>query len=111
GFPGEGSYTTYCATCHGLDRKGSLSQGISDLTTLGSRLSREQVVQTITQGRGMMPSFSFLPERTRRELVDYLLGDDAERSSNRPVVHDDHYQAPVAGATGYYDVPYVSGGE
>jgi menaquinol-cytochrome c reductase cytochrome b/c subunit len=45
-----------CVTCHAADLKGNPPQ-IPALTGVGDRLSKEELVETVTNGRGGMPSF------------------------------------------------------
>ncbi|GAA0499013.1 hypothetical protein GCM10008986_27670 [Salinibacillus aidingensis] len=49
-----------CATCHGGDLSG---QGnAADLTTIGSRLSKEEIVDVIQNGKGGMPPVNISEE-------------------------------------------------
>ncbi len=51
-------YSQKCALCHGKDGKGTPTgkkMGSKDLTTL--KLSQEQVVNDIANGKGKMPAF------------------------------------------------------
>ena len=72
---GRAVYTTFCATCHGPDRRGK--DRAPSLVGVGARLSPEQLQQVIERGRGFMPSFANLPEREKRAVIAYLLGQRA----------------------------------
>ncbi|GAB7387540.1 menaquinol-cytochrome c reductase cytochrome b/c subunit [Bacillaceae bacterium] len=61
-----------CQGCHGVDMKG---QAGPDLTTVGARLSAEQIKEIIVNGKGTMPGGMF--NGTEEELdtfVKYLAG-------------------------------------
>ena len=70
---GRNTYTLYCAGCHGVDQSGNPSQNIPALTGLAARQPRQDVRTRITEGRGAMPGFGFLPVAQRDELADFLL--------------------------------------
>jgi quinoprotein glucose dehydrogenase len=112
---GRNTYTLYCAGCHGIDRAGNLTQNIPALNDLGSRLPRADVLARITDGRGSMPGFNFLPAAQREELADFILdiskarqakagGTAAKASLNTASPSD----APTAPS--YFDVPFVRAG-
>ena len=81
--PGERHYITRCAACHGLDLAGDPGSGFPSLVDIRSRLTREAVMQVVTQGGGRMPAFDGLSEEQRQAIVGYLLGEAV------PVAHDD----------------------
>lgn len=66
-------YTQLCMSCHGLNREGNAAANIPRLTELGTRLKRADIEAMIRGGKGMMPSFNFLPEKARNALVSYLI--------------------------------------
>lgn len=70
---GGGSYTLYCAGCHGADRQGNPLQGIPALTHLDQRMKRDEVLAILEKGRGVMPTFEFPLPSVRSSLTDYLL--------------------------------------
>ncbi|CAN5625055.1 hypothetical protein BH09BAC4_BH09BAC4_29390 [soil metagenome] len=65
-------YSLRCASCHGADRKGNHDGTYPSLLNLEARLSTDAVQQILMKGRGMMPSFSHLPEAERKAIVDFL---------------------------------------
>lgn len=80
---GEEVYLQYCAACHGRDREGSQNQGTTvpglSLPALNERkLDEENIRQVIVKGAGIMPPFSFLPEKDQQDVVDYLIKDGAQ---------------------------------
>lgn len=50
----EKLYTQSCSQCHGTDLKG-VNPNFPDLTTIGSKLSKEEIEKTILEGKGVMP--------------------------------------------------------
>ncbi|SFC28814.1 outer membrane protein assembly factor BamB family protein [Spirosoma endophyticum] len=65
-------YSLRCSSCHGTDRKGNHDGSYPSLLGLAARLSTDAVQQVLLKGRGMMPSFSHLPEAERKAIVDFL---------------------------------------
>jgi quinoprotein glucose dehydrogenase len=100
------TYGLYCAGCHQLDRSGNTSQGIPSITALGNRMSRAEVLARVTEGRGAMPAFSFLPAQTRAQLVEFLLSDDQAPVAKSPATKGGRPVEPGS----YYDVPFVRAG-
>lgn len=104
---GRDNYTLYCATCHGSDREGDALQGIPALADLEKRMERPEVLARITEGRGGMPSFGFLPAPARDALADFLLGLDRRPAGNDP---PPPIVAPGTHLHAYHDVPFVKTG-
>ena len=48
----ENSYKQSCAACHGVDLKGAVGP---DLTKIGSKMSKDQILAQINNGKGAMP--------------------------------------------------------
>ena len=71
---GELLYRTQCASCHGLDRKGTPSSGFPALHDVATRLDQGEVAQVVQGGRGRMPAFDHMPDNQREAVVDYLFG-------------------------------------
>jgi quinoprotein glucose dehydrogenase len=67
---GEAIYLKNCASCHGVDRQGVESMpALNDLT---QRLSRNEMVDIISNGNGMMPAFSQVLQQSQEELLAFL---------------------------------------
>lgn len=79
---GEQVYLQNCVGCHGLDRAGNPAANIASLVDVGKRLSRDETVDIIINGRGMMPPWGFLPREKIEQVADWLL---AEGGSAAPV--------------------------
>jgi len=81
GVPGENVYRQYCASCHGVDRRGSAQQASPSLINLSKRLSKEDVRQVLEKGKGFMPSYGFLSSTQKRDLINYLFDESAATDS------------------------------
>jgi quinoprotein glucose dehydrogenase len=97
---GVAVYTSNCANCHGLDRKGN-GGAFPNLTNLKNRLSAEQVGTLLKSGRGAMPGFGHLSEENRRALVNYLLDIAPEPADEKREVTGQSEQKPPYVMTGY----------
>jgi quinoprotein glucose dehydrogenase len=74
--PGEKTYTTYCATCHGPQQKGNAKSGYPSLVDIGARRDRAFVSQLVASGKGMMPGFPMLTAAEKQSLISFLFGDE-----------------------------------
>jgi len=97
-------YAQLCMSCHGANREGNAAANIPKLTELSPRLSVEETLAIIRDGKGVMPSFRFMPEAARNALVDHLLRPDAP-GAPRAVEH-----AGVMESTAGNRRPYVTTG-
>ena len=78
---GRNSYTRFCASCHGVDRKGGSFMGeIPSLEEVEAKLNLQEIVQIVQNGKGVMPAFSWMKEERIAEITRYLFASDAERS-------------------------------
>jgi quinoprotein glucose dehydrogenase len=66
-------YEQQCGSCHGADRQGNHDGSYPSLLGIGQKLSRETIETILMKGRGMMPSFSHLPDSERQTIIDFLL--------------------------------------
>jgi quinoprotein glucose dehydrogenase len=71
---GEQVFLQNCTGCHGPERKGNPAANIPSLVEVKKRLTRDQALEVITKGRGVMPSWGFLSEAQRDAAVDFLFG-------------------------------------
>ena len=72
---GQQVFLQNCTGCHGADRKGNAAANIPSLLEIKQRLTREQILEVITKGRAVMPSWGFLAEQQRKAVVDFLTGE------------------------------------
>ena len=80
---GEQIFLQNCAGCHGADRAGNAAANIPSLLDLPNRLSRDQALEVVTKGRGVMPPWGFLAPEMREAVVDYLLGTEGRTGAER----------------------------
>ena len=78
---GKNLYQTYCASCHGRDRKG-IQPEYPSLIGIKNRLSEEAVVKRIENGNGKMPGFKTVLNGDERAVVAYLFEDKKKYSPN-----------------------------
>jgi len=79
---GADVYSTYCANCHGADRRGR--DRAPSLVDVARHLPRDRAEATLEYGRGFMPSFGRLPDAERSAVLRYL---------GYPVTRDPHRAA------------------
>lgn len=99
-------YTQLCMSCHGANREGNAAANIPKLIDVGSRLTRDQVMALVRGGKGMMPSFNFLPDASKQALVDYLM--DPARFEQQATTRVEH--AGVVETAPANAAPYVTTG-
>lgn len=79
GSPGRRTYMSQCAVCHGDRRQGSTE--FPTLLGITHKLTSEQIIATIRDGKGRMPA---MPEEseTQKNLLDYLATEKDSPSNN-----------------------------
>lgn len=70
-------YQTNCAACHGADKMGNHDGSYPSLANIGKRMTNAQINTVLQSGRGMMPSFSHIPEAERQAIVAFLSGKES----------------------------------
>jgi quinoprotein glucose dehydrogenase len=80
-----GVYNSKCATCHREDRKGSPSA--PSLIDIGTRRTRDEIIEVVRQGTGRMPGFPDLGAKNITDVTDYLL--TGKDKSDDPAVRAD----------------------
>ncbi|RKQ37811.1 cytochrome c550 [Oceanobacillus halophilus] len=66
----EAIFSANCSSCHGADLSGGMGP---DLTTIGSKLSAEDITQIIQNGQGQMPAVQMASEEA--ELLSEWLSE------------------------------------
>jgi glucose dehydrogenase len=79
GSPGETAYQSQCAVCHGVDRAGS-PPAFPSLIGIDGRLTDQQIIDVIHQGKGRMPSLPNLRPDQLSALLHYLSVGDPSAS-------------------------------
>lgn len=81
---GNTLYAKNCASCHGLDRKGSGTE-FPNITNIGERFQKEQVAEILKLGVGRMPSFQYLSPKERAGIVEFLFNPNSGGSKSKVV--------------------------
>jgi len=68
---GAAVYANNCSLCHGINREGK-APVIPNLIDISSRLSDEQLLQTVKYGKGVMPAFGSMPADQSSDLLRFL---------------------------------------
>ena len=68
---GKDIYRLNCAGCHGMDRSG-YSDIYPSLINIQDRLSKEEVLNQINNGKGQMPPFPHLLPEEKNALIAFL---------------------------------------
>jgi quinoprotein glucose dehydrogenase len=78
---GQQVYLQNCTGCHGADRRGNAAANIPSLVDLNKRRTRAQVLEVVTKGRAVMPSWAFLGDTQRDAVVSYIYGEAEARQA------------------------------
>lgn len=65
-------YEASCIYCHASDLRGHVGES-SNLQTVGARRTKEEIIDTIRNGKGQMPAQSRLSEEEIERLADWLI--------------------------------------
>lgn len=80
---GERTYREQCMGCHGADLQG-VPPAIPSLVDVAQRLSAEEMVDVIQNGRGIMPGFPLLGAATATNIVSFITsGEDSVEPGRR----------------------------
>jgi quinoprotein glucose dehydrogenase len=107
---GQQVFMQNCVGCHGVDRKGNAAASIPSLLDLSQRLTREQALEVITKGRGVMPPWGFLTEVQRKAVVAHLFGETAKSEPENRAAEAWVTWMPDKNATGAAPPPYTHTG-
>lgn len=100
---GKELYTQLCMSCHGVKGEGNAAQNIPTLAGVGARLKPADIVALLRTGKGVMPSFIFLPEAAKQSLARHVIAPD---EAEKPRVRAEAPRPSAAMAR----VPYVTTG-
>ena len=94
-------YRTYCANCHGADKKGT---GVGpDLTSRVKQYRNAQIANIIKMGAPPMPSFKFLSEEQIAAIVAYVKDTVAQQSFETAAIPDNNEPYGFNGYSFYLD--------
>jgi quinoprotein glucose dehydrogenase len=101
---GEAIYKQICAVCHGANRSGDPARAFPSLEKIGEKMKKADIIQHVTTGKGMMPSFAFLSAAQREAVAGYLLGEtsaSADRAAPAAAPEGDALGREPYSTTGY----------
>jgi quinoprotein glucose dehydrogenase len=81
---GKAIFTTFCAACHGADKKGDASLGYPSLADIKTRLTADQVLAKIKAGGGKMPAFEPIIKGEEDAIIAFLFDDQSATAARRP---------------------------
>ncbi|MBK7869328.1 MAG: PQQ-binding-like beta-propeller repeat protein [Saprospiraceae bacterium] len=69
---GKNIYQTQCMNCHGKDLKGASIFKVPNLEGVKDRYPKEEIVKLVKNGKGVMPSFTFLSDEEIESVVAFI---------------------------------------
>ena len=100
GVAGERLFKQNCMSCHGADRKGS--GNYPSILDVNKKLNKDQLIQFISAGRGMMPAFTFLKPEDKDALASFILNIKADQKKS--------YHQDLTALEKFRQVPYSISG-
>jgi quinoprotein glucose dehydrogenase len=98
---GRSQYLARCSNCHGNNREGNVGP---NLTNVGSRLTKQDIEETVLHGRAPMPPISGLTPTSLDALTNYLLTRDREIGARAtPAAIADRFQYYYVGRSRILD--------
>jgi quinoprotein glucose dehydrogenase len=94
-------YRTYCANCHGADKKGTGAG--PDLTSRVKQYQNAQIASIIRMGAPPMPSFKFLSEDQIASIVAYVKDTVVQKSFETAGIPDNNEPYGFNGYSFYLD--------
>jgi len=73
-------YAQHCTICHGVEKRGDPQGQFPRIDDLEGRLTPEDAVTILKEGKGVMPAFAFLSEAESEALVAHLYGEPEPES-------------------------------
>ena len=70
-------YQQFCQSCHGNERQGAAGPA---LINIGERINYDRFKQSVVNGRGLMPGFAHIDEKTMGALFVFLGGNATNRN-------------------------------
>ncbi|SFI64456.1 c-type cytochrome [Thermoflavimicrobium dichotomicum] len=67
----EETYANNCASCHGGNLEGRIGP---NLEKIGGKMTKDQIVKVIKEGKGDMPGQPQISDQAREKLAEWLAG-------------------------------------
>jgi quinoprotein glucose dehydrogenase len=87
---GEFVYRSQCAVCHGVDRAGS-PPSFPSLIDIAQQLTADDIATTVRTGRGRMPAFPNIDDKSLDSLLRYLSGEKEKQQGTAETPSPDAY--------------------
>ena len=65
-------YQRYCVVCHQPNREGMEASGFPSLIDVKLRKNRNEILENLNKGKGMMPAFPQISPEEKNAVIDYL---------------------------------------
>jgi len=78
---GQQIFNQICAACHGANREGDPARGFPTLVNIAAKMKKNDIVQLLQNGRGVMPAFAFLNDAQKESVAGLLVGDEKAAST------------------------------
>ncbi len=79
---GRSFYNTYCASCHGTNKQAT-DPSIPSLVDVGKRLSKDEILNRVKNGKGKMPAFGQVATGNEEEILSFLLEINRDKISQK----------------------------
>ena len=84
--PGEEIYKTACQSCHGANKQGgSMFGNVPSLTHVKASLTKSEMINIITKGKGIMPAFTSLKTSEIESVANFLRGTETNTGKGNNV--------------------------
>lgn len=95
-------YNQRCVSCHGADKKGT--GNFPTLEGTEKKYTTVQLLELLSTGRRMMPSFNYITAEEKDAVVSFVLGkkENEKKKFVRPPQPQDAYRNLPYATTGYY---------
>ncbi|AZQ59743.1 c-type cytochrome [Maribacter sp. MJ134] len=77
---GEATYQRNCMSCHQADRKGVAASGFPSLIDVNLNKSKREIMNIITNGKGMMTGFPQLTKEELQALTRFLFNEEIKHT-------------------------------
>ncbi|MEM1119662.1 MAG: PQQ-binding-like beta-propeller repeat protein [Bacteroidota bacterium] len=100
---GEKLYSSYCANCHGSDRKGNAISNFPSLLDIKRNSDKAAVTTIVTNGKGMMPGFPMLSSVEIQAVVSFLFGEEKKEMTAANITQKVHLPYKSVGYNKFLD--------
>ncbi len=102
--PGNQLYINNCVACHGNNLEGNKASGFPSLYDVKNRLTKEQFITIITNGKNRMPPFPGLSAKQKDDLVAFIFNEEQKNNTvkaKQVAVNATKNNKPVYKISGY----------